>query len=264
MVALDVERAFPSAETPGVRRIDVADLRWALRAGWDDFMSKRGDLIFAALFYPLVGLIAAFAATDHRLLPLFFPLVAGLSIMGPLVASGFYEIARRREQGDDAGWAHFLDPLLDGKRRAGLLAIASMLIVLFLMWLLVAWTLYQMTVGRLEPHGPAALFNALVTTREGWTLMICGNVIGAVIAAVTLVATFVSVPMVVDKPVSGMAAVLTSIRAASMNPGVTVRWGLTVAFLLVIGTIPLFIGLAVVLPVLGYATWHLYTRAVER
>jgi len=255
--------AIDTEALPAVRRIEPAQLRRALRLGWDDFLAKRGDLLFVGVLYPLVGLLVAVVTVGDRLLPLFFPLVAGLSILGPLVAAGFYEIARRRAEGDEAGWSHFMDPLQPG-RRHGVLAIGAMLIVLFFGWLLIAWTLYEATLGRLQPQGVEGFLRALFTTPEGWTLIVLGNAAGAVIAALTLALTVVSVPMAVDKPVSGVAAVRTSIRAVSANPGVMLRWGLIVAALLVAGTIPLFIGLAVVLPVLGYATWHLYDMLVER
>lgn len=260
MVAIDHS---PTLDEPAVRTISTADLHWALRLGWEDFLAKRGDILFVGVIYPLVGLLVVALTVQGALLPLFFPLAAGLSIVGPLAAAGFYEIARRRENGDDSGWAHFLDPL-GPDRRHGLLAIASMLIVLFLAWLLIAWTLYQATVGRLAPDSLGAFVRLLFTTPEGWTLIVLGNLAGGVIATLTLALTVVSVPMVVDRPVSGMVAVRTSVRAVAANPWVMARWGAIVAGLLVLGSIPLFVGLAIMLPVLGYATWHLYTKVVAR
>src|SRR3546814_13961098 len=122
--------------------MDAADLRWALREGWNDFRSMRGDILFAALLYPLIGLIAAAITFDTRLLPLFFPLVAGLSILGPIVSSGFYELARRREEGIEANWTHFLDPIRE--RRRGIVELTIWLLVLFLIWLGVAWLVYDL------------------------------------------------------------------------------------------------------------------------
>ncbi len=248
---------------PVVNRIGPEDLRWALRAGWQDFRAMRGDLIFVPVLYPLIGLTTAAITLGGALLPLFFPLVAGLSILGPVVAAGFYEIARRREQGDESGWSHFFDPL-DRGRRSGIVTLTALLIGLFVAWLLIAWSLYQVTVGRLEPVGASAFFDDLLRTREGWTLILVGNAAGLLIAAATLVTTVVSVPMVVDKPVDAMLALRTSLRAAAKNPAMLARWGAIVAAILLLGAIPLFVGLAVALPVLGYATWHLYTRLVER
>src|SRR3546814_19332397 len=112
--------------------MDAADLRWALREGWNDFRSMRGDILFAALLYPLIGLIAAAITFDTRLLPLFFPLVAGLSILGPIVSSGFYELARRRGEGIEANWTNFLNPIR--ARRRGIVELTFWLLVMFLLW----------------------------------------------------------------------------------------------------------------------------------
>lgn len=263
MTTLDLTRDVSSTTDPIIHRINADDLHWALRRGWDDFQAKRGDLIFVSFIYPLIGLITGAIALDSKLLPYLFPIVAGISILGPVVAAGFYEIARRRDEGDDTGWAHFLDPIRPG-RRGGLIAITSMLIALFLAWLLIASVIYQATLGQLRPIGVGAFLRDLLTTSEGWTLIVVGNLAGGLIAALTLVLTVVSAPMVVDRPDEPELAVRTSIRAVAANPGAIARWGAIVAGLLILGTIPLFVGLAVVLPVLGYSTWHLYTRLVER
>lgn len=263
MISTSLSDSIPASDIPSIRRLTTEDLGWALRSGWQDFRAKRGDLLFVALLYPLLSLTIAIVALQSALLPLYFPLVAGLSVMGPVVAAGFYEIARRRETGDDSGWRHFLAPLSDD-RREGLLSIAIVLIGLFLVWLLVAWVLYQATVGQLHPVGAAAFADAVLTTPEGWTMIVLGNLAGGAIATITLVLTVVSVPMVVDKPVRASLALHTSVEAVTKNRGAMIRWGVIVALMLIAGSIPLFLGLAVVLPVLGYATWHLYTRVVDR
>ncbi|HEX4180960.1 MAG TPA: DUF2189 domain-containing protein [Caulobacteraceae bacterium] len=246
-----------------VRRINEGDLNWALAEGWKDFKAKRGELVFLALIYPIVGFIAAAVAFNGRLLPMFFPLVAGLSILGPAVASGFYELARRREAGLESGWIHFLDPL-SGRSRTPLAVLTAGLAILFLAWLAVASLIYAATLGADHPAGAADFFGRLFTTPEGWTLIVAGNLAGLTFAVLTLVLSLVSFPMVVDKPVDAGAAILTSIHAALENPRASAMWGLRVAGLLVLGSLPMFVGLAVVLPVLGYATWHLYTRLIER
>ncbi|MCM8730973.1 DUF2189 domain-containing protein [Hephaestia sp. GCM10023244] len=262
MTTLAQSTPAPDAAETRIHQIDGDDLRWALREGWNDFRSMRGDILFAALLYPLIGLIAAAITFDSRLLPLFFPLVAGLSILGPIVSSGFYELARRREEGREANWTHFLDPLRE--RRRGIVELTIWLVMLFLIWLGVAWLVYDLTLGALAPADIGSFLTALFTTREGWTMIVLGNVAGAVLAAVTIATTLVAAPMVVDKAVEADSAIAVSLRATRANAGTITRWGLIVVALLVIGAIPVFIGLAVVLPVLGYATWHLYTRLVER
>jgi uncharacterized membrane protein len=252
-----------AAPRPEIRRITERDLNWALSEGWKDFKDKRGDLIVLALVYPVAGLLAAALAFDSAVLPLFFPLVAGMSILGPAVASGFYELARRREAGLDSNWLHFLDPLR-GRSRLGLAALTGGLAVLFVGWMIAASVIYAATLGADHPVGVSGFFHSLLTTAEGWTMVVLGNLVGFAFAVLTLTLTLVSFPLVVDKSVDPITAVGASIRAVRENPKVAASWGLRVAALLVMGCLPLFIGLAIVLPVLGYATWHLYTRLVRR
>jgi uncharacterized membrane protein len=192
-----------------------------------------------------------------------FPLVAGLSILGPCLASGYFEIARRREAGLDSTWLHFFDPLRT-RSRGPLLWLSAALFAWFGAWLLAAAFIYSLTLGPLSPVGIVDFAQKLFSTPQGWTLIIAGNLVGFLFAAVTLVVSLVSFPLVVDKAVDPLTAVETSIQAVLANPWPTVLWGLRVAVLLVLGCLPAFIGLAVVLPVLGYATWRLYTCLVER
>ncbi len=246
-----------------VRQIGAEDLQWALSEGWRDFQSLRGDLLFIALLYPLIGLITAVAVVNDAALPLFFPFVAGLSILGPAVAAGFYELARRRESGLEATWRHFFDPLF-GPGRDTLVMLTVGLMILFGIWVAFAYAIYAATMGPNFPHGIAAFVERVLMTRSGWALIILGNLAGAFFALIVLVCSLVSFPMAIDKTVDPGTALDTSIRAVRANPAAVAGWGVRVALLLLLGCIPAFIGLAVVLPVLGYATWHLYTRLVDR
>ena len=253
----------PTVGVPAIRRISAGDLDWALREGWKDFREKRGDLLFIGVFYPLVCLIAVVVTFNDPLLPLLFPLVAGLSIAGPAVASGFYELARRREEGRDASWWHFLDPL-NGRSRLPLAMLTGGLAVLFVGWLVVAYGIYDVTIGATAPLRIGDVLGRLFTTPAGWALIVLGNLAGLAFAVATLVFAVVSFPMVVDKPVDAGLAVRTSIAAVRKNPREVFGWGVRVAGLLLIGLLPFAIGLAVVLPWLGYSTWHLYTKLVVR
>lgn len=263
MATLDAT-STPASEDPApVRRIGADDLSWALAAGWQDFRDKRGDLVFIGLIYPVICLLAVVMTFNEPLLPLLFPLVAGLSIAGPAVASGFYELARRKEEGLESSWWHFLDPL-KGRSRIPLASLTIGLAVVFVGWLVAAYAIYAITFGVTGPMQVSDVAGRLFTTGEGWALIVLGNLAGLGFAIVTLIFSVASFPMVVDKPVDASVAVRTSIAAFRRNPGVLLGWGLRVAALLALGLIPFAIGLAVVLPWLGYSTWHLYTRLVER
>ena len=147
--------------------------------------------------------------------------------------------------------------------RGAIFEIGVLLAVIFVAWLGTAQALYGLTLGPLAPTSATAFLQSLVSTPAGWMLIVIGNVVGAVFAAVALTLSVVSLPMLVDKNVGLTTALATSVRCVAANPATMALWGLIVAAALVVGTIPLFVGLAIVLPVLGHATWHLYRRLVE-
>lgn len=254
--------ALQADTAPPVRRLSNADLDWALAKGWDDFKTKRGDLILLPFIYVVGGLVAAFFAFNVDLFRLIFPLAAGFALVGPAAAAGFYELARRREAGEDAGWWHFLDPL-NGRSRLPIAMLTAMLAAIFLAWIGAADAIYQATLGTLGPATPDDFIRGLQTP-EGLKMVLIGNAVGAVFAMVTLAVAAFSFPMVVDKDTPASVAVLTSVRAFLASPGTMMAWGVRVAAILALGALPLFVGLMVALPVLGYSTWHLYTRAIQR
>jgi uncharacterized membrane protein len=254
----------PSASTNiPIRRIDAEDLRGSLRQGLEDFRDMRGDLIFAGLIYTLIGVAAAVMTTNGPLMPFFVPVVAGVGLLGPVAAVGFYELARRRESGQSANWSHFLDVR---KRPAAddIAMVVGLLVMIFALWLLAAGALYVALFGWTAPDTLGEFIAAVFTTPRGWALIALGAAAGAIFGWFVLALSVASLPMLVDCDLSASQAVSASWRAAHANKPEMIRWGLTVVALLVLGSIPLFIGLAFVLPWLGYATWHLYTRLIGR
>jgi uncharacterized membrane protein len=246
-----------------VRDLKTDDLAWALARGWEDFKVKRGELLLLPVIYPLVGVLAAVFAFNAELFPLIFPLAAGFALVGPVAAAGFYELARRREAGENASWWHFLDPL-KGRSRLPLAVLTGMLAGIFIVWMGAAYGIYNATLGTLGAHSPAEFLRDLFATPQGWTMILVGNAVGAVFALAALALGAFSFPMVVDKANDPFQAMLTSVAVFRRSPMVVAGWGLRVAAILFVAALPLFIGLMVALPVLGYATWHLYTRAVVR
>jgi len=263
MAATTIVQTSTPTHSVNVRRIGMEDLKIALRRGFADYRAKRGEMVFLGLIYPIVGLIAC-AITFERvdMLPLAFPLLAGVTLMGPPMASGFYELARRRERGEDAGWKHALD-VLKTPPFSSIAILTLFVAALFGLWLLCAWGVYSATLGAEPPADGLEFWSRLFTTPQGWTMIVVGNLIGLGFAVVALAVSVISFPMLVDRRAGPLTAAETSLKAVTTNPVTFGTWGLMVAGLLVLGSIPLFIGLAVVLPVLGYATWHLYRRVVE-
>ena len=252
-----------STQVP-VRRISSEDLSYSLRRGLDDFLTFRGDIVFAGVVYTVIGLAAVVMTASAPLMPFFLPVVAGVGLLGPLAAVGFYELARRREEGqEDVHWFNFLDvrkrPSAD---EIGI--VAGLLLLIFFLWLLAAGALYALLFGWAAPTSIPQFLGSIVTTPKGWLLIVAGGVVGAIFGWVVVALSVVSLPMLVDCNLSASEAVSASWRAAHENKGELVRWGIIVGALLVLGSVPLFVGLAFVLPWLGYATWHLYTRLIDR
>ena len=257
-------RGAPKSKQIPVRKISEEDLRFSLRAGWEDFQDMRGDIFIAGLVYTFIGLAAVVMTTSRPLIPFFFPVVAGVGLLGPVAAVGFYELAKRREAKEkDLHWFNFLDvrkrPTVDDMG-----IVAGMLLGIFALWLLAAGLLYVALFGWGTPTSIGGFLTMIFTTGSGWALIVGGAVVGAVFGWIVLALSVVSLPMLVDRDVSAGEAVSASWRAAHANKPEMIRWGLTVLGLLVLGSIPLFVGLAFVLPWLGYATWHLYTRLIDR
>jgi uncharacterized membrane protein len=259
---MSAPRFTRSKPTP-VRTITDSDLRASLRQGWEDFGDLRGDLVFAGLIYTLIGLAAVVMTTSRPLMPFFFPVVAGVALMGPVAAVGFYELARRRERGEEVHWFNFLDvrkrPSIDDMGM-----VAGLLLLIFFCWLLAAGALYALIFGWVTPTSVGGFLAMVFGTAQGWLLIASGLAVGALFGWLVLALSVASLPMLVDCDVSASEAVSASWRAAHANKGEMVRWGIVVAGLLVLGSIPLFVGLAFVLPWLGYSTWHLNTKLIDR
>lgn len=253
--------AAGTAAHPDVRRISFADLSAALRAGLDDFMEMPSHLVFIGIIYPLVGVVLATWTSGANALPLLFPLASGFALIGPVAAIGLYEISRRREQGLPVSWRDAL-AVRRSPALPSIIAVGVLLLAVFLAWLLVARGLYVELLGPEPPASMAALLDLVFNTREGWTLFVVGNLIGLIFAILALCTSIVAFPLLLDRDVGAWAAVQTSWRAAMTNPVEIAAWGLIVAALLVLGSLPIFAGLAVVVPILGHATWHLYRRLV--
>ncbi len=246
---------------PQVRSITIADLKTALRKGVADFALFRTDVAVLCILYPLIGGLLAWVAFDRNLLPLLFPLASGFALIGPVAAVGMYEMSRRREKGLETSWADAF-AVLRAPAFGAIFVLGLVLFGLFILWLITAQIIYAMTMGPEVPTSLMGFTRDVLGTSDGRWMIVLGMAIGFVFAAAVLVVTLVSFPLLLDRNVGVPVAVATSLRVARRNPGPVAAWGLIVAAMLVLGSIPLFLGLIVVMPILGHATWHLYRAAV--
>jgi uncharacterized membrane protein len=245
------------------RKIEARDCFSALAEGIDDAVAMPTHPAFLGLFYALGGIALAALSSFGDALQLIFPFAAGFALLGPFFAVGLYELSRRRESGLPASWrdafAVFRSPALPS-----IFALGFFLLVIFGVWIGVAELLYVQLYGPNPPAAAIPFLENVLTTGRGWLLILVGGLIGFGFATLALCISVISFPLMLDRDVGLVPAVVASVRFARANLREVALWGLIVASSLVLGSLPLFIGLTVVMPVLGHATWRLYRRAVQR
>lgn len=244
-----------------VRRIGVGDLRDAVAKGWDDFKARPSHLVVLAVIYPLAGVFLAQLTVSYDIFPLLFPLMAGFALIGPFAALGLYEISRRREKGLDSSWLHAMN-VRNSPAIGAILGLGSILLALFMAWLLAAYLLYAWTFDGIVPQSITGFLGQVLTTPHGWALIVIGNGVGLAFALAALTVSVVSFPLLLDRKVGLATAVRTSVAAVRASPATMLLWGLFIALALVAGSLPFFVGLTIVMPVLAHATWHLYRKVV--
>ena len=247
--------------TPEIRHIGTADLWECLRAGFADFRNYRTDVVFLSVIYPILGVVLARAALGHDLVPLLFPLATGFALIGPFAGVGLYEMSRRGEQGAPANWSDALG-VFKSPSWGAIAVLGFLLMAIYVAWLVAAETIYLVTLGPEPPVSIQAFATDALTTGMGWTMILVGMGVGFLFAVLVLAMGAIAFPLLLDRPVGVDTAIWTSMRAMLTNPGPMALWGLMVAAGLFVGSIPAFVGLIVVMPVLGHATWHLSRKLV--
>jgi uncharacterized membrane protein len=262
MTAQETAGADDAARSlPRVRTITPQDLVEVLKRGLDDFLAMPTHAVFLCLIYPIVGVVIAAATFGYDLLPLLYPMATGFALLGPVAAVGIYELSRRREQGLDADWSHAFDLLQADSFRA-ILALGLILLAIFGLWVAVAHAIYVSHFGYASPESIDSFARQVLTTKVGHSMILVGNAVGFVFALVAFAISVIAFPLLIERKISATAAAATSVRAVLHNPLTMALWGLIVAVALLLGSLPFFVGLAIVIPVLGHSTWHLYRKVV--
>jgi uncharacterized membrane protein len=251
-----------AAAAPVIRTIGLSDLHRALHLGWEDFKAVPSHAIILCVIYPVLGLVLARTVLGYAVLPLLFPLAAGFALLGPFAALGLYELSRRRERGESASAWDAID-VFRSPSFGAMLGLGVLLLALFVTWVTTAQAIYVAAFGYETAAGIPDFATRVLTTPQGWWLVIAGCGVGFLFALVALCISVVSFPLMLDRHAGAGEAMVTSLRAVARNPLPMAAWGLIVAVLLVAGSLPFFLGLAIVIPLLGHATWHLYRAVIE-
>src|SRR6202049_5130309 len=211
-----------------IRKVRLSDLSDALRLGWEDFKAVPSHAIVLCVIYPVLGLVLFRMVLGYSVLPLLFPLAAGFTLIGPFAALGLYELSRRRERGEEAAAWNAVH-VLRAPSFGAMIELGTLLLVLFVIWIATADAIYIATFG----HAPAASIpdfaTRVLTTPEGWSLIVVGCGVGFLFAVVALCVSVVSFPLMLDRHAGAGDAMVTSLRAGAQNPLPMAVWGLIVA-----------------------------------
>lgn len=248
------------ADTPEVMQVEVLDIREALAAGWRDFRAAPLFGLFFAGIYVLGGWLILFSFTAKGQLWWSLPASAGFPILGPFIACGLYEVSRRRERGEALVWSEVLGVIFHQKDRQ-IPSMAAVIVVFFLFWNFLAHMIFALFLGKSTLTNISSSIEVFLTP-EGLAMLVIGTLVGAVFSTLLFALTVVSLPMLLDREVDFVTAMLTSLNVVTESPVVMLGWGALIAASLFLAMLPGFVGLFVVLPVFGHATWHLYRRAI--
>lgn len=248
------------SQWPEVRDISVADLIDIMAAGLRDFRAAPKYGLVVGGVFALGGWLLLIMLWKLGLIYLSYPVAMGFALIAPFAAVGFYAVSERLESGKPLSWGA-LWGAIRGSTQRDLRWMALITGFAFFIWVDMAAMLFMVFIGFNALDGN--FFNTLFGTTEGWMFLIVGNFAGAVLAMIVFSISVVSFPMLFDRDVDFVTAMVTSVRLVIANPKSMVIWCIIIAVLTGLALMSVFVGLVVVLPVIGHATWHLYRRAVE-
>jgi uncharacterized membrane protein len=253
-------KAEQAAQRPEVLILELDDLKAALRAGWQDFRTAPQFGLFFAAVYVAGGWLILYALTATGQIWWTLPAAAGFPILGPFIACGMYEVSRRLEKHEALSWTAILGVIARQKDRQ-IPSIAAVVVVFFLFWNFLAHMIFALFLGLQAMTNISSSFQVF-TTPNGLMMLFIGTIVGAVFSGVLFSLTVVSLPLLLDREIDFVTAMITSVSVVLTNPKIMVLWGGLIAASLFLGIALGFLGLFIVLPLFGHATWHLYRRAL--
>ncbi|PJK30326.1 DUF2189 domain-containing protein [Minwuia thermotolerans] len=257
--------AEPISESPIRLEVGVAtfaDIRGALRAGLRDLARRPALSLFFGLVYALFGaaLIAGLTVFDQ--IWIVIAVAVGFPLVAPFLAAGLYEMSRRLKR-DEAFTARDIFSVIFTQQRREFGWMSFIVLFVFWIWAYQVRLVLALTLAYQGFRSLDHLFSVLFTTSEGVTFLLIGSAVGAVLATVLFSITVISMPLLLDKRVDFVTAMITSVKSVVQSPVVMLGWGAAVGALTLLAIAPLFIGVIFVFPLLGHTSWHLYERLVR-
>ncbi len=247
---------------PKVNTVTAADITASLKAGFSDFLARPVMSGFFGLFYAVFGILFVWCLVWLGKIWMIIPAAVGFPLVAPFAAAGLYEMSRRMQRNESFGWSDILTVMAhQRKREMGWMAFVT----LFIFWV---WT-YQIRLwlALILQDASFSDFNGFLNivffTPEGWTFLAVGTCAGAVLSAALFSVTVAAMPMLLDRDIDFISAMITSVRVVTENPVVMLSWAAIISVTMLLSLVPAFLGLIFTLPILGHTTWHLYQRAVS-
>jgi len=250
-----------NAGLPEVRVISVADLRASLLEGAADFARAPAIGLAIGGVFALIGMVVTLALVVWHMPWMIYPFALGFPLIGPFAATGLYEVSRRLEAGRMPDWKTVL-AVMWAQRRREVSWMAFAMLFVFWMWMYQIRLLIALILGRMSFATLERFVDVVLTTPQGWVFLAVGHVVGAALSLILFSITVTAIPLLLDREADFVTAMITSVRTVAASPIVMLGWGIVVTLAVIAACLPFFLGLLVVLPVLGHATWHLYRRAV--
>ncbi|PCD77659.1 DUF2189 domain-containing protein [Pseudothioclava arenosa] len=256
-----IERPSEPSAIPEVKDMKVGTIRAVLEAGWQDFRRAPAFGLFFSGFYVLGGLVlwGVFAARGEEWW--LMPFILGFPLLAPFAAIGLYEVSRRLEAGESLVWREIIGCCIAQKDRQ-IPSIAVVILLLFMFWIFIAHTSFALFLGTKAFSGNTSPVDVLLSA-NGLAMLAFGSAVGGAFAAVLFSFTVVGLPLLLERDIDFITAIITSFKAVAANPASMAIWAAVISGLLFLGMLPGFLGLFIVLPVLGHASWHMYRQLTK-